>query len=123
MNGLGKDAASMIRINQDFFDGLSGIEQVVVYGHSFYEVDWPYLEEIVKQIGKDKSWSISYHEPKDLKQIESFIQKSRFEKCKNVQLVNCLCSISIMLLYLIFYMYFQIHIFFFFHGKFLPECQ
>lgn len=85
MNGLVKDSASMMRINQAFFDGLSGIEQVVVYGHSFYEVDWPYLEEIVKQIGKDKSWSISYHEPKDLKQIESFVQKVDL---KNVKTFN-----------------------------------
>ena len=85
MNGLIKGSASIIHQNLDFFNSLSDIEQVVVYGHSFYEVDWPYLEEIVKQIGKDKSWSISYHEPKDLKQIESFVQKVDL---KNVKTFN-----------------------------------
>lgn len=35
-----------------FFKGLSNIERVIVYGHSFYEIDWPYMSEIVKQIGK-----------------------------------------------------------------------
>ena len=49
-------------VNQDFFKGLSNIERVIVYGHSFYEIDWPYMSEIVKQIGKNKPWIISYHE-------------------------------------------------------------
>lgn len=75
MNRLVKDSASIISKNQDFFNSLSDIEQVIVYGHSFYEVDWPYMEEVVKQIGSDKPWAISYHKPKDLTQIDSFIRK------------------------------------------------
>lgn len=82
MNDLIKDTASIIRQKQDFFNSLSEIEQVIIYGHSFYEVDWPYLEEIVKRIGKDKSWSISYHNPEDLERINSFIIKVNLQNAK-----------------------------------------
>ena len=74
MNELVKDCEYIINANQDFFKGLSNIEQVVVYGHSFSEIDWPYMREIAKQIGKNKPWIISYHEDKDLIQIDSFIK-------------------------------------------------
>ena len=75
MNGLIKDSHAIIHQNQDFFNSLSDIEQVAVYGHSFYDVDWPYMEEIVKHIGIDKSWTIFYHVPADLKRIDSFVKK------------------------------------------------
>lgn len=74
MNEFVKDCEYIINANQDFFKGLSNIEQVVVYGHSFSEIDWPYMREIAKQIGKNKPWIISYHEDKDLIQIDSFIK-------------------------------------------------
>lgn len=74
MNEQVKDCEYIINANQDFFKGLSNIEQVIVYGLSFYEVDWPYMSEIIKQIGKDKPWRISYHEKTDLIQIDSFVK-------------------------------------------------
>lgn len=86
MNGLIKDSASIIRQKQNFFNSLSNIEQVVVYGHSFYEVDWPYMEEIVKRIGIDKLWAISYYSTKDLERIDSFVKKMGL---KNVKTFNC----------------------------------
>lgn len=85
MNGLVKDSTSIIHQNQEFFDSLSDIEQVIVYGHSFYEVDWPYMKEIVKQIGIRKLWAISYYNSKDLVQIKSFIEEVNL---KNVRTFN-----------------------------------
>ena len=75
MNGLVKDSTFIIRQNKDFFSGLSDIEQIVVYGHSFYEVDWPYMKEIVKQVGADIPWSVSYYSPEDLERINDFVKK------------------------------------------------
>ena len=82
MNGLIKVSSSIIHQNLDFFNSLSDIEQVIVYGHSFYEVDWPYMEEIVKHIGIDKPWAISYHVPEDLKRIDSFVKKIDLKKVR-----------------------------------------
>lgn len=75
MNGLVKNTATIISKNKDFFNGLADIKQVGVYGHSFYEVDWPYLEKVVKQTGEDTPWLITYHTDEDLKRIDSFRKK------------------------------------------------
>ena len=75
MNGLVKDSAFIIRQTTAFFRGLSDVEQIVVYGHSFYEVDWPYMKEIVKQVGADIPWTVSYHSSEDLKRINDFVTK------------------------------------------------
>lgn len=85
MNALVKDSTSIIHQNQEFFDSLSDIEQVIVYGHSFYEVDWPYMKEIMKHIGISKPWAISYYNQKDLVQIKSFIKEMSL---KNVRTFN-----------------------------------
>lgn len=77
MNGWVKDTVAIIGRNKEFFNGLSDIKQVFVYGLSFYEVDWPYLEEVVKQTGEDIPWLISYHTDEDWERIESFILKSQ----------------------------------------------
>ncbi len=75
MNGLIKNTTAIIHQNQNFFNRLSDIEQVVVYGYSFSEVDLPYMEEIVKNIGISKPWAIFYHAPEDLMRIKSFENK------------------------------------------------
>ena len=75
MNGLVKDSTFIIRQNTDFFSSLSDIEQIAVYGHSFYEVDWSYMKEIVKQVGSDIPWTVSYHSSEDLKRINDFVTK------------------------------------------------
>ena len=82
MNELVKDCEYIINVNQDFFKGLSNIERVIVYGHSFYEIDWPYMREIAKQIGKNKPWIISYHEENDLIHIASFIKAHDLKNVK-----------------------------------------
>lgn len=82
MNKLVKDSVSIIHKNHEFFDALSNIKQVIIYGLSFSEVDWPYLNEIIKQIGTDKPWAISYHTDNDLDQIKSFIDTTHLKNVK-----------------------------------------
>lgn len=85
MNELVKDTISIIGRHKDFFNSLSDVKHVIVYGHSFYEVDWPYLLEIVKQIGSDIPWIIGYHSDSDLVRIDRFIQEAGLT---NVQKIN-----------------------------------
>ena len=40
--------------------------------HSFCEVDWPYMKEIVKQVSADIPWIVSYHNSEDLERINDF---------------------------------------------------
>ena len=77
MNNLLKDTTTIIRNNQNFFQSLSNIVQVIVYGHSLNEVDWPYMKEIANNIGLDKQWRILQHSNEDSKRIDSFIREMR----------------------------------------------
>lgn len=85
MNGLIKNTASIIHQNQNFFNSLSDIEQVVVYGYSFNEVDLPYMEEIVKNIGISKPWAMSYHISEDLARIKSFESKAEINNVRTFE--------------------------------------
>lgn len=77
MNDLRKDARAIITNHQDFFRNLANIQQVVVYGHSFYKVDWPYFLEIAKNTNDSVAWRISYHTPDDGTRIKAFLQASK----------------------------------------------
>lgn len=75
MNGLFKDTTAIIDKNQCFFEKLSNIECVIVYGHSLNEVDLPYMKEIVRHIGIEKQWYISQYNTEDSRKIDAFIRK------------------------------------------------
>ncbi|WP_315553486.1 bacteriophage abortive infection AbiH family protein, partial [Alloprevotella tannerae] len=66
MNELVKDTNGIIKHNQAFFNSLGDITKVVVIGHSFYPVDYPYMIEVVQQTGTTVLWTISYHTQNDI---------------------------------------------------------
>ena len=82
MNGLLKDTTAIISKNQNFFERLSDIECVIVYGHSLNEVDWPYMKEIVRHIGIEKQWYISQYNAEDSKKVDALIGKMRLKNAK-----------------------------------------
>ena len=82
MNGLLKDTSAIISKNQNFFERLSDIKCVIVYGHSLNEVDMPYMEEIVRHIGIEKQWYISQYNAEDSKKVNTFIGKMGLKNAK-----------------------------------------
>lgn len=76
MNELHKDTSSIIRHNATFFRSLSGITHVVVIGHSVNEVDWPYFDEVNKNIGPNAQWQFHSHSSEDKERIEAYIAHS-----------------------------------------------
>ena len=76
MNDFVKDYRGNIEKYSDFFSKLSEIKQVVCYGHSMNKVDWPYFEEIIRKVGKDAPWRISYYCKEDFDNVHEF--KSHF---------------------------------------------
>lgn len=72
MNVLYKNTQGIIHRNQLFFDSLCNIKLVVVKGHSLYDVDWPYFDEIAKHVSKDAQWLFFYHSEADLDRIEKY---------------------------------------------------
>ena len=77
MNGFVKNYQGNIHKHNDFFSRLSQIKQVICYGHSMNEIDWPYFEEIINKTGKDIPWRISFYCKTDYDNVEKF--KTHFD--------------------------------------------
>ena len=85
MNNLYKDTQLIINQNQAFFNSISNIKKVIVYGHSFGNIDMPYFREILKHIRTDANWYITYHEDQEESRINS---SARTLKIKNFKLIE-----------------------------------
>lgn len=61
VNEQRKDVSHIIDRNHDYWDSLSEIDKVVVYGHSLADVDIPYFKEVIKNIYPDSEWYFSIY--------------------------------------------------------------
>lgn len=62
-NDSQKDVSNIIRKNEDYFQSLSDIKYIYVWGFSFAKVDMPYLKKIVEvnTHAHEIKWYISYY--------------------------------------------------------------
>ncbi len=67
---LYKDTDEIIRRNEQFFSQLSDVEEIVILGLSFGDVDVPYLEKILCEINLRTKWTVYYYTPEDKKRLE-----------------------------------------------------
>lgn len=68
---LRKPTERIIEMNRAFFESLSDVETITVYGFSFSSIDMPYIREIIKHIkSSGVKWQIYVHSKKDEKRIE-----------------------------------------------------
>lgn len=86
MNELVKDTDGIIKDNRAFFNLLDDITKVVVIGHSFYPVDYPYMIEVVQQTGTNVPWTISYHTQNDEERITDFIARTGLQNYRMFEL-------------------------------------
>lgn len=56
-----KDTNKIINENEAFFLSLKYIKEIIVLGHSLNDIDLPYFKHIIKIVGNDIKWKISYH--------------------------------------------------------------
>lgn len=64
-----KPTDKIIEKNRSYFNSLSNIDKVYVFGHSISKVDIPYFEKIVQIINRNVEWVVSYY---DEEEIETF---------------------------------------------------
>lgn len=86
MNELVKDTDGIIKDNRAFFNLLDDITKVIVIGHSFYPVDYPYMIEVVQQTGTNVPWAISYHTQNDKERITDFIARTGLQNYRLFEL-------------------------------------
>lgn len=54
-------------IKKDFISDLSSIQQVIVLGHSYSDVDLNYFKMIKSNVSSEAQWNMTYHRDADLK--------------------------------------------------------
>jgi len=65
-----KPTVKLIEQNHRFFEGLAGVGEVFVMGHSLAEVDHPYFEAIIDQVDLTTTrWTISVFEDLDERRL------------------------------------------------------
>ena len=88
---LQKNVKDIIINNASFFQQISEIENVYVYGFSFSPIDMPYLEEILRRTNPETHWVISWVSQEDQKRISDFVIKNEIQ---NITLINGIKTIS-----------------------------
>lgn len=87
MIDLRKDVEQIIDENRSFFNQLSSIETIHIWGFSFSPIDLPYLYAILSQVNRRTiQWEINYFTDTDKENIERFIETANIPK-ENVRLI------------------------------------
>lgn len=56
-----KNTSLIIQNNVAFFDSLSGVEKVIVLGHSLSPVDMKYIEKLKENLSESVIWTVSFY--------------------------------------------------------------
>ena len=78
---LTKNCREIIAAHASFFSELNEIEDIVVIGHSFSQVDWDYFAEVAVNLsnGKHTHWYFGCHSLRDLINLEQMLKKLNIE--------------------------------------------
>lgn len=78
---LTKNCREIIASHASFFSALNKIENIVVIGHSFSQVDWDYFAEVAVNLSNIKytHWYFGCHSLQDLKNLEQMLKKLNIE--------------------------------------------
>ena len=63
----------------DFIKNISNISEIIVLGHSYNEIDFPYFEEIGKTIANTSKWTLHYFSDKDKQSAEKIMNELKIE--------------------------------------------
>lgn len=84
-----KPVREIIKRYENFFNSLSKVSKVYVYGKSFSEVDAPYFEEIAKRTC-GAEWEFNDHEGENVSAIKNFVFKEKIKTYSIIDLNNIL---------------------------------
>lgn len=88
-----KHTEEVIQNHSIFFSKLSTIDDVVVLGHSYNDIDLPYFKKIAESIKKDAKWILCYYSDKDkerakevMKEIKIAEDLQKFKQCTELEI-------------------------------------
>lgn len=88
-----KHTEDIIGSQSKFFKNLSIIDEVIVIGHSYNEIDFPYFEIIAKSISQGAKWTLHYFSESDkesakqiMKKIKVTENKQEYKHCNELEI-------------------------------------
>ncbi|KFE98093.1 hypothetical protein IX39_17005 [Chryseobacterium formosense] len=70
-----KPTEKIIENNFEYFNNLRDIDEIVVIGHSYNEIDFPYFKRISEQIGDSVNWTLCYYSDNDLQSAKEIMRQ------------------------------------------------
>ena len=71
LNEFYKDTTAIIEANFNFFNELKGINEIYVLGHSINDIDLPYFGHIMKIVGYNVKWIVSYYRDDECEEMNN----------------------------------------------------
>lgn len=87
-NKMRKHTEEIVPKQTGFIKSISNIDEVIVLGHSYNEIDFPYFEEIGKTIDDNTKWTLFYFSDKDKQFAEKIMNKLKI-KDSSIEYKHC----------------------------------
>lgn len=75
-----KHTEEIIQNHSTFFNNISKVDEVIVLGHSYNEIDFPYFNEIAKLVDKKTKWTLSYFSDEDKQAAKKIMEELKIIK-------------------------------------------
>lgn len=75
-----KNTEEIIQNRSKFFNNLTEVDEVIVLGHSYNYIDFPYFEKIAESIDKNAKWILSYFSETDKQSAEKVMSEIKIPK-------------------------------------------
>jgi len=70
-----KNTEQIIQHHSAYFEGLRDVEEIVVLGHSYNEIDFPYFKKIAESVSENTKWNLFYFSDNDKWSAEKVIDR------------------------------------------------
>jgi len=88
-----KHTEDIIQNNSSFFKNLSEIDEIVVLGHSYNEIDLPYFKKIAESVNEKTKWILYYYSEEDkdnadkiMREIKIADDLQEYKHCNDLQI-------------------------------------
>lgn len=75
-----KHTEKIIEAHSDFFRGLADIDEIIVIGHSYNEIDFPYFKKISESVSNGANWALYYYSEDDRMNAERLMEELYINK-------------------------------------------
>ncbi|KYH04550.1 hypothetical protein A1704_17885 [Chryseobacterium cucumeris] len=75
-----KPTETIIENNSIYFNELKNIDEIVVLGHSYNQIDLPYFKKISEIIGNSLKWSLYYYSQNDILSAKKIMQELNIDE-------------------------------------------